>query len=448
MAKHSRRPDRERRRFSENNCDGGRTVPQRDRDRILYTTALRRLAGVTQVVAPNEGHVVHNRLTHVLEVAQIARRLTERLIRESSARDLASIGGLNEDVAEAAALAHDLGHPPFGHVAEAELDELVRQQNVADGFEGNAQSFRIVTKLATRKAKEVGLDLSRATLAAILKYPWLRDSNQDSERHEKFGAYFSEEEDLRFARKGHPVEDRQSAEARIMDLADDIAYSLSDVEDSVRSGRIPFTRLKTNEEEREKFTTAAILGIKKLGPLTRAEVGQALGRLLKIIPTDGDWNSRRVERAALKQMSAVLMGDYIKSATVNPNPKPGEQYIAIPREDLLEIALLKHLTWHYVINHPALALQQEAEKKIICGLFAKFLEPIRAPDKSDARFFPERLKEQLETGLAGAKATTVFSKKVRCIADFIAGMSDDQAVELYHRISGFSVSRSLAGMRI
>ncbi len=178
MSREARVPDRECRRHNNKVCDSGRTVAERDRDRILYTTALRRLAGVMQVVAPNEGHVVHNRLTHVLEVAQIARRLAERLIRCTSRKDIKAVGGLSAEIAEAAAFAHDLGHPPFGHVAEEELDALAVQAGSPDGFEGNAQSFRIVTKLATRRVKETGLDLSRATLAAILKYPWLRASNR------------------------------------------------------------------------------------------------------------------------------------------------------------------------------------------------------------------------------------------------------------------------------
>lgn len=143
-------PERIDRRHNDRKKGDQRAAAQRDRDRILYTAAFQRLAGVTQVVGPLEGHVFHNRLTHTLEVAQIARRLAEKLAKEN--RALAEeLGGLDPDVVEAAALAHDLGHPPFGHVAEKELDALARSHGAAEGFEGNAQSFRIVTRLAAHR---------------------------------------------------------------------------------------------------------------------------------------------------------------------------------------------------------------------------------------------------------------------------------------------------------
>ena len=167
-------PAAERARRRQANEEDQRTPFKRDRDRILYTNALRRLAGVTQVAADSEPHVFHNRLTHTLEIAQIARRIAERLARDNSEAALA-LGGIDPDVAEAAALAHDLGHPPFGHIAEELLDDLMcGEQKIRDGFEGNAQSFRIVTKLAVRNLHP-GLDLTRATLNAILKYPRLQN---------------------------------------------------------------------------------------------------------------------------------------------------------------------------------------------------------------------------------------------------------------------------------
>ena len=124
-----------------------RTEGQRDRDRVLYASAFRRLGGVTQVAAAGERLVFHNRLTHTLEVAQIARRLAENTVKDQP-DEVAALGGIDPDVVEASALAHDLGHPPFGHIAERVLDRLVREYGNSDGFEGNPQSFRIVTKLA------------------------------------------------------------------------------------------------------------------------------------------------------------------------------------------------------------------------------------------------------------------------------------------------------------
>jgi predicted deoxyguanosinetriphosphate triphosphohydrolase len=159
------------RRFKRDRPEDNRSAFQRDRDRILFTSAFRRLAGVTQVFSAEEGHIFHNRLTHSLEVAQVGRRLCERLTTDY--RETADRLEINPDVVEAACLAHDLGHPPFGHIAERLLDELVTHE-LADGFDGNAQSFRIVTKLAFRSTDVTGLNLTRATLNALLKYPWLR----------------------------------------------------------------------------------------------------------------------------------------------------------------------------------------------------------------------------------------------------------------------------------
>jgi dGTPase len=165
-----------------------RTAAQRDRDRILYSSSFRRLAEVTQVVAANSGYVFHNRLTHSLQVAQVGRRIAENLNkRQPETRDY-----IDPDVVEAACLAHDLGHPPFGHIAEQILNQRTKKFG---GFEGNAQSFRIVTKLASRSPDYGGLDLTAATLAAILKYPWLRGRN--AAKPSKWGAYSSEARDFR-----------------------------------------------------------------------------------------------------------------------------------------------------------------------------------------------------------------------------------------------------------
>ena len=186
-----------------------RTPYQHDRDRLLYFPYFRRLGGVTQVVSSQEGltHVFHTRLTHTLKVAQIARRLAERLKEMENGKI-----EIDPDVAEAAALAHDLGHPPFGHTAEEKLNELV--QNVKkeasgqdqEGFEGNAQSFRIITRLAVRlnsdewKTNFPGIDLTRATLNAVLKYPW--QWKNEGKKNKKFGAYTEDKEAFDFARNG------------------------------------------------------------------------------------------------------------------------------------------------------------------------------------------------------------------------------------------------------
>jgi dGTPase len=226
-----------------------RTPAQRDHDRLLYSSAFQRLGGITQVTASELGRPFHTRLTHTLKVAQVARRSAERLKQidglDGEAREL--VDALDPDATEAAALAHDLGHPPFGHLAETILNEKAVK---AGGFEGNAQSFRIVTRLALR-GPHPGLDLTRQTLNGMLKYPWLRSAEQPF-RNRKWGAYSSDEVAFRWVRL-HSVGDERSLEACLMDWADDITYAVHDVDDFSRAGLIPLDALAHDHRERERF---------------------------------------------------------------------------------------------------------------------------------------------------------------------------------------------------
>ena len=214
---------------------------QRDQDRILYSSAFRRLAGITQIVRAGEADVFHTRQQHTLKVAQVGRRLAEKILQDHPG-DPEIEGNLHPEVVEAAALAHDLGHSPFGHVGEETLDRLVFDHGDSNGFEGNAQTFRILTKLAVRFSNVDGLDLCRATLAACLKYPWLRDISKLS-RTRKWGAYDVDAADFKFARAMHAEHSQKTIEAQLMDWADDIAYSVHDLEDFHRCGAIPWNRI-------------------------------------------------------------------------------------------------------------------------------------------------------------------------------------------------------------
>src|SRR5690349_8192904 len=230
-----------------------------DRDRIVSSPFFARLAGVTQVISPGgAGLLVHNRMTHSLKVAQVARAIAERVGAGSDL--LEKLGGCDPDVVEAAALAHDLGHPPFGHLGERVLDHLARHRlGLRDGFEGNAQSYRIVTSTEIRGEATIGLNLTAATRAAILKYPWTRRTYPAPHpRHMdppprgaaappddpdggsvKFGAYTTEVDDMVQARlpfAGRVADWQQTAEASVMDTADDIAYAIHDLEDVHRVG--------------------------------------------------------------------------------------------------------------------------------------------------------------------------------------------------------------------
>ncbi|HEU5470385.1 MAG TPA: dNTP triphosphohydrolase [Actinophytocola sp.] len=232
-----------------------------DRDRIVASPFFARLGGVTQVVSASGSGLLHNRLTHSLKVAMVARGIVERIAGSAEAGPvLDKLGGCDPDVVEAAALAHDLGHPPFGHLGERVLDRLARRRfQLPDGFEGNAQSFRIVTETDTRGPDGRGLDLTAAVRAAMLKYPWTRLSyprphprtmpvpprgaaeppDEPGSGSSKFSAYVTELDDMVAAREpfaGRIAGWQQTVEAAVMDTADDIAYAIHDLEDFHRIG--------------------------------------------------------------------------------------------------------------------------------------------------------------------------------------------------------------------
>jgi dGTPase len=298
-----------------------RREAQRDRDRVLYTSALRRLGHVTQVVSPTEGIVFHNRLTHTHEVAQIGRRIAERLTAdEERLRKARRLGGIDPDVVETAALVHDLGHPPYGHAVEQELDHLVSiKHGVHDGYEGNAQSFRIVTKLAMRHRRFPGLNLTRASLNASLKYPWFRaGKGEDERKHNKWGVYKTEHREFEWARKSHRGRsNKPSVEAEIMDWSDDVAYAVHDVDDFYSASLIPLDRLRNQgDHEVERFCrhTAPRLD------WTEDEVKELLRSVVAASPVIEPYIGTDEQRQQLRTFTAELISKYVTAVEIADDP--------------------------------------------------------------------------------------------------------------------------------
>ena len=243
----------------------GRSPYERDRARVLHSAAFRRLAAKTQVHLAGTDDFLRTRLTHSLEVAQIAREMGDRL-------------GCDPDVVDVAGLAHDLGHPPFGHNGEDALNQVAEP---CGGFEGNAQTLRVLTRLEAKTAgpdgAPAGLNLTRASLDATCKYPWPREPG-----NRKFGVYADDGAVFAWLRTGAPGSRRRCLEAQVMDWADDVAYSVHDVEDGVWGGYVSLRRLRADADER------AIRGRRGGRRLLRRAAGRAGARARRAC-----WPTRR-----------------------------------------------------------------------------------------------------------------------------------------------------------
>lgn len=413
---------------------------QRDRDRILHSSAFRRLAGVTQVVGVAEGHHYHNRLTHTLKVGQIARRLAEYLCDEY--KELANYYGLEPEVVEAAALAHDIGHPPFGHIAEEELCNLIDKEwgegSNPGGFEGNAQSFRIVCNLALRTTKYDGLNLSRATLAAILKYPWARDSSV-KKKVRKWGAYETELHELKFAREYYRDE-YKSLEAEIMDWADDIAYSIFDLDDFWRAGLIPLGTIVGQDLLLKKFIDDNVDlwwdDEIQSSSEDRREFEERIKELVFNMPLEmkNPYDGSAKQRASVRNWCSRMIARYIRDAIELREVKEGERRLSIQKNAVQEVNFLKSLTRRYVILNPSLSAQQYGQRKIIKSLFEYLLDIVS--DNKKKTVLPVRWQEfvaKIENDkIEGDKSNL----RLRLVADIISEMTEQEAIRMDKRLSG------------
>lgn len=378
-------------------ADDQRNPAQRDADRVLYSSAFRRLAGITQIVRAGEADVFHTRQQHTFKVAQIGRRLAEKCYKANP--ELAKSIGFIPDVVEAACLAHDLGHPPFGHKGEYALNDLVENAGDPDGYEGNAQTFRIITKLAVRFEECVGLDLTRATLAATLKYPWMRDTSIPA-RAKKWNAYRADADDFAFARQGldHHA---KTPEADLMDWADDIAYSVHDLEDFHRCGLIPWHRILPKGDQSDQIVQRATEKWFEAPPDAPGRLREAMRSLDEFIR--GSFGSvinepyvgARNQRQELRNLTSGLIGRFIRAAELR-EPDAEGKCLHIEQDASDQVLVLKQITRDYIISNPSLAAQQKGQERIIRDLFDDLIND--SEHGTAPSYLPPRLSYLYELG--------------------------------------------------
>jgi dGTPase len=439
----------------------GRGPFVRDRARVLHSAALRRLAAKTQVVAVGSGDFPRTRLTHSLECAQIGRELGGTL-------------GCDPDLVDAACLAHDLGHPPFGHNGESALAQLAAD---CGGFEGNAQSLRLITRLEA-KVPGAGLNLTRATLDATLKYPWVASSGASGASGAldraaasgdldvagasdaldraaawgaldvagasgaldlaaasgaaaadrpagKYGAYEADAAIFDWIRAGAPS-DRPCLEAQVMDWADDVAYSVHDLEDGLHAGLVTLAALRDPDEQRA-VASLTLTAYCKPGTTTLAELTEVFAGLLALDYWPPDFDGTLASSAAVKNLTSELIGRLCRAAENATRPyghPPLTRYqadLVVPHQQRLECALLKGVTAHYVMSRSGVVTAQARERELIGELAAAILAG--APSTLDSVF------------QADFKSAPDDAGRLRVVIDQIASLTDTSAIAWHHRLS-------------
>lgn len=466
-----------------------------DRDRIAASPYFARLAGVTQVVSPTGGGLLlHNRLTHSLQVAQVARAIAERLVRECA--DLVErLGGCDPDVVEAAALAHDLGHPPFGHLGEQVLDRLGRERlGLPDGFEGNAQSFRVVTTIDLHGPGGSGLDLTAAVRAAVLKYPWARRGHPDPHPSTaptpprgagplpgapeagsaKFSCYLTELDDLldcRAAVASAVGPWQQTVEAAVMDTADDVAYAIHDLEDFHRVGVLaqPGVAAELGGWLRDRSALAAA----EESALGSLRPGADLERLRRRLLAKDGWafdddafaaavavvrdelvdgllaqpfdGSMAAERA-VAEFSARWTARLVSGVRVLPDPPVRAAPVTLDTAPWHEVAVLKFVHHRFVLRRADLASHQRGQATVLTGLVGALADWLTGDDEVR---LPPRLHDLVALahdeyralaadGLLGPDPDVDALAHGRAVVDYVASLTDGQAGALLDVLTGRS----------
>ena len=388
----------------------------RDRARVLHSAALRRLADKTQVVGPQDGDTPRTRLTHSLEVAQIARGIGKTL-------------GADPDLTELAGLSHDIGHPPYGHNGERALDEAARK---CGGFEGNAQTLRILSRLEPKavdsRGRSYGLNLTRASIDAACKYPW-GPVDEEGNKRLKYSAYSDDLDVLEWARAGAPA-GKKCLEAQIMDWADDVAYSVHDVEDGILSGRITLSVLWDLVE----LAQLAEKGARVFGgqPEDLLDAADRLRRM-DLVSRAADFTGDLQGLTGLKAMTSELVSRFVTACVTGTREKFGEQPLArysadlvIPPQVQAEVTLLKSVAVLYVMDEHSHMAEQERQRD---------------------RIF--RVTEYLWQGGEGAldplyrgwfAQATDDAAKLRVVIDQVASLTENRLERMDRTASGMSAA--------
>ncbi|GHD49577.1 dNTP triphosphohydrolase [Mycetocola manganoxydans] len=474
-----------------------------DVERIRFSPYFTRLSAVTQVIPQaGSGTIVHNRLTHSLKVSAVARSIAVgfRDANDSTRAIIRELGGCDPVVVQAAAAAHDLGHPPFGHLGEQVLDRVARNRlGLPDGFEGNAQTFRILTALDSCDATPRGLNLTKAVRAAVLKYPWTRNEwralpprpaeelprgvgTDAASGALKFSAYSIDALEMADVLAVFPKigQHQQTLECSVMDIADDIAYSVHDLDDFYRAGVLQYTSVSAelNGWLAAQSDLAALddaeLRVRRPGHSLEAawrkvqqkdawiadadafrnsveRVTTDLVEGLLTIPYDGGLEADRAVSAFTRRWIDRLKG----SIRVEREPNIRSGHVRLSRQAWHDVVVLKFVHTRFVLDRSDLAVYQRGQARVIEALADGFHTWLNDP--ADAARAPRRLLDSVEAateeyrglldaapeyftaaGVGTGASDIVQLGQSRAVVDYIASFTDAQAMSVATLISGTS----------